>query len=55
MAPVGKAGAMLLCQVACAMGHTARVVNPLHKVDTWCHVDELKPAPEKGEADASQL
>lgn len=30
----------ILCKVECAMGNTARVVNQLHKINTWAAVDD---------------
>ena len=30
------------CVVACAMGDTARIVNPLLQIDTWEDVTNLK-------------
>lgn len=35
----------LLCRVACAAGDLARVVNPLHRVDLWLRLDEMRAAP----------
>jgi hypothetical protein len=32
---------LLLVVVVCAMGHSARVCNRLHDIDTWVRVDTL--------------
>ena len=32
----------ILCEVVCAAGDTARVVNELYKIDTWFHIRELR-------------
>jgi hypothetical protein len=35
-------GKWLLCAVSLAVGHSARVVNRLHGVDTWYAVRDLR-------------
>jgi len=37
----GEKRTVLLCKVACAAGHHARVVNELYGVDKWLHIDSL--------------
>jgi len=32
----------LRCEVVCAMGVTARIVNTLHGIDTWMDVSQLR-------------
>lgn len=49
LAPVGQEGAMLRVVVCAAMGHTARVVNEMHRIDAWVPVADLRAVPrEKG-------
>ncbi len=40
-APKFKQG-WVLCVVVCRSGYTARVVNELHGIDTWFHIDWLR-------------
>lgn len=35
-------GALLLCEVACAAGNEARVVNDMHGINRWVDVDDLR-------------
>lgn len=40
-APKHKRG-MILCVVVCTGGYRARVVNKLHGIDGWFHMDSLR-------------